>query len=114
MAEELHESAIEELNRLQESGESPAHTEEANRKRGETVADKHASRREWLDDNVGKITAERRRFKEEIFPQLANVPVRSIASACRCSLGYASKIRSGKSTPHPRHSEALERLLQDK
>lgn len=113
LAEELHESGIEELNRLQESGRFPAHTEEANRKRGETVADKHAERRAWLDQNTGNVSAERKQFREEIFPQLADVPVRAIARACGCSLGYASKIRSGKSTPHPRHNEALEQLLKD-
>lgn len=92
---------------------SPAHTQEVNRKRGKTVSDKHASVREWVEENRGKVEAERERFKEEIFPQLADVLVRSIARACECSLGYASKIRSGKRTPHPRHNEALEWLLQN-
>jgi len=45
--------------------------------------------------------------------QLADVPVRSIARACDCSLGYAYKIVSGEYVPHPIHNAPLDRLLDE-
>jgi len=114
LAGDIQEAAIEKLGRLRESGEDPAHTPAANRKRAESVSDKYALRKEWVRNNPGKVEAERERFKREIFPQLADVAVRSIARACDCSLGYASKIRSGEYVPPPMHNEALERLLRNR
>jgi len=55
----------------------------------------------WLDEGA---------YKTQVLPGLAKTSVPAIASAIAVSIPYATEIRSGKRTPHPRHWEGLAEL----
>jgi len=46
-------------------------------------------------------------FRREILPLIKAVPLGRIAAATGVSKQFASRVRRGDSTPHPRHWEAL-------
>jgi CRISPR-associated endonuclease Cas1 len=58
---------------------------------------------EWLTEEV---------YREKVQPRLAGVPVGVIASALDVSQPYATDLRKGKYTPHPRHWHTLARLVR--
>jgi CRISPR-associated endonuclease Cas1 len=60
-----------------------------------------ADKPEWLD---GKT------YRDKILPRLAGFTVPTIVSALAVSEPYATNIRAGRCTPHPRHWLALARL----
>jgi CRISPR-associated endonuclease Cas1 len=51
-------------------------------------------------------------YREKIQPLLAGIPVGVIASALDVSQPYATDLRKGKYTPHPRHWQALAGLCR--
>jgi hypothetical protein len=51
------------------------------------------------------------KFRNEIQPELCQIPVSAISSALGVSKPYASDIRAGKRSPHPRHWQALADLI---
>jgi CRISPR-associated endonuclease Cas1 len=55
----------------------------------------------WLDEKA---------YRDQVHPKLANISVSTIAMALGVSIPYASGIRVGRNTPHPRHWLALARL----
>lgn len=79
--------------------------------RGEKIIRHNRERARWRD--VPGHAAEANRFRAEIFPRLCRVPLRRIARMLGVSEGYASFIRRGLRTPHPRHWEALKTLSTD-
>ena len=50
-------------------------------------------------------------YGERIQPLLSGKKVREIADAMKISEPYAAFVRSGKRRPHPRHWQALARLV---
>lgn len=61
-----------------------------------------SSKPDWLTDSV---------FETQIQPRLGSASLSQIASAIGVSLMYASDIRRGRRRPHPRHWQALARLV---
>jgi CRISPR-associated endonuclease Cas1 len=57
---------------------------------------------EWLDEST---------YRERVQPRLAGITVRTIMSALAVSEPYATNIRAGRCTPHPRHWMTLARLI---
>ena len=55
----------------------------------------------WLDEKT---------YREKIQPRLAGITIPAIATALGISKPYATDIRAGRRTPHPRHWEKLARL----
>jgi hypothetical protein len=49
-------------------------------------------------------------YRKEILPKLGKVIIGNIATALEVSYPYASRIRSGRYLPHPRHWQALAQL----
>lgn len=56
----------------------------------------------WLNEDA---------YRTRIQPVLARITVPAIANALRVSKPYATDIRRGRRMPHPRHWEALSRLV---
>ena len=56
----------------------------------------------WLTEEV---------YREKIQPRFARVTVRALSSALGVSEPYAAAIRAGSQRPHPRHWQALARLV---
>jgi hypothetical protein len=50
-------------------------------------------------------------YAEKIQPKLAEITVPAIASAIDVSLPYATDIRAGRRRPHPRHWQALAKIV---
>ncbi len=61
-----------------------------------------SSQPDWLTDDF---------YKNQIQPRLTNITLSQIASAIDVSILYASDIRRGRRRPHPRHWEALVKLV---
>jgi CRISPR-associated endonuclease Cas1 len=57
---------------------------------------------DWLDEKT---------YSERIQPRLAALPVSAISSALGLSQPYAAQIRAGRRLPHPRHWQALARIV---
>ena len=50
-------------------------------------------------------------FKREIAPKLDGFSLKAIGKATGLSLAACSRIRAGAKVPHPRHWEALRKLV---
>lgn len=93
---------------LRAVGLDPAHSTEANRRRGEKVATAQKALRQW--DAVHEDAADPEVFQREILPGLQGVSLTAMAKATGLSEGYCSFVRRGIKVPHLRHWETL-RLL---
>jgi len=98
------------LKEASRSGRVAAHTPQAEARRAETQR-KHAVARygwspsdqpHWLDEDT---------YAREIQPRLVCIANSAIASALGVSVYYAADIRRGHRRPHPRHWQALARLV---
>jgi hypothetical protein len=56
----------------------------------------------WLNEDC---------YVEKIQPRLSTIKVREISEAMHVSKPYAAFIRSGRRRPHPRHWQALAKLI---
>jgi hypothetical protein len=66
----------------------------------------------WEQANPGvDLAAERELFTREIPPALGIVTLTKIEAALGCSRRYASMMRRGDYTPHPKHYAALVALV---
>jgi hypothetical protein len=92
-------------------GRDPAHGGEAGRKRGEAIRRSHGERAAITAELMLDDDAVRAQFRK-LLPRLRRVPLGRIAEALSVSAGYASFIRRGRRTPHPRHLPALRALTQ--
>ena len=99
------------LAELRAGGMDPAHGGEAGRKRGQRNAEHARAIEEWKGEpgnGVGDSD-----FTRDILPRLQGVPLNALVQATGLSLRYCSLIRQGLKVPHPRHREALARLLTE-
>jgi CRISPR-associated endonuclease Cas1 len=79
-------------------------------RRAETQKRQLASRKAWnASENPDWLNQEF--YRKEIQPQLLRVKVPSIQSILEVSQAYALRIRSSQCIPHPRHWQALARLV---
>jgi CRISPR-associated endonuclease Cas1 len=92
------------------SGRVAAQRPEAQARRSATKRRHDISRQSWLRSSqppwLNNDTYIRR-----IQPRLAGITYSAIASALRVSMPYAADIRAGRRRPHPRHWQALARLV---
>jgi CRISPR-associated endonuclease Cas1 len=108
---EAMEAGREALARSRNQGQDPAHGGDAARTRGEKVGRHNRERARW--QSASPVDGDPRLFRREILPRLRRVPLSRIARVVGVSEGYASFIRRGLRTPHPRHWEGLKGLTME-
>ena len=90
------------------TGTLPSHTPEATAARRAANARQVAAERSWEQADTPQL--DERWYVEQIAPKLAVLTLPAIARATGVSTSAASKWRSGRTTPHPRHWAALASL----
>ena len=90
-------------------GRLTSHTIEAKAFRSATQQRHWSARKEWMRSGGTSISEEV--YKSQIQPNLMGMTVISIQTALQVSIVYASHIRRGMRTPHPRHWQALFNLV---
>lgn len=90
------------------AGDDPAHTPDANRKKGERNASHRAAVERWEQEHHGPTDG--KTFALDVLPRLQGVPLSALTQATGLSLRYCSLIRRGMCVPHPRHWEALRHI----
>lgn len=85
---------------LRALGQDPATSEQALAKLGASQAKRRAEERAWDAEHGQRPSPSL--FRERILPSLAGVPLSRLAAASGLSIPYLSKVRAGKSVPHPR------------
>jgi CRISPR-associated endonuclease Cas1 len=93
------------------AGSDPAQTEAAKVRRHDSLTRSRAMQARWEAEAVQPAVSEQM-LHERVLPTLRKVPLRQIQEATGLSNSAASRIRSQKLTPHPRHWDALARLSQ--
>lgn len=86
-----------------------AHSPEARARQAEKQRQHNSAVKAWNPSDQPQWLTEQV-YREQIQPRLASIPVGIIASALDVSQPYATHLRKGKYTPHPRHWQALARL----
>jgi hypothetical protein len=77
------------------------HTAQAEAQRAHTQQRHRAAEKSWQEQETSLD------YARDILPGLNRVRLRDIALTLGVSKGYASAIRQGTRTPHPRHWEKL-------
>jgi CRISPR-associated endonuclease Cas1 len=101
--------STEELVKGARKGRVASHSAEAQASRAEKGHRNTAARWAWKPSSLPAWLNEQC-YRERIRPGLVPVTVRVISSTLGVSICYASNIRSGNVTPHPRHWLTLARL----
>jgi hypothetical protein len=78
--------------------------------RSEAIAEAHQRNRRWAREHPGQ--RDEAWFKREIAPKLDAFTLAEIAEATGLSLAACSRIRARAKVPHPRHWEALRKLVE--
>ena len=91
------------------AGNDPRRSASVNRARSDAVSEGHRRNRSWVRDHPGE--RDEAWFRREIAPNLDAFMLAQIAAATGLSLAACSRIRAGARIPHPRHWEALQKLL---
>lgn len=99
------------LAKMRDEGRDPAHGGEAGRKRSEAIRRSHREHAMITAELMLDDAAVRAHFRK-LLPRLRQVSLSRIAGALGVTPGYASFIRRGLRTPHPRHLEALRALAK--
>jgi hypothetical protein len=91
-------------------GRLTAHAPAAQKRLKETKLRHDLARSQWShQDQPAWLTEEV--YEKQIQPQLVTASLSQIASAIGVSIPYASDIRKGRRRPHPRHWQALAKLV---
>jgi len=85
-------------------------SEDARRRRSETLRGANAALREWAADNTADRDVLDCWYLAVIEPRLTSVRTADIRRSLAVSQKYATLIKQGRRTPHPRHFEALAKL----
>jgi CRISPR-associated endonuclease Cas1 len=97
--------------KIAEQGRIASHSTDAELKRGATQRKRREAQSEWhIWSHPVWLTEQF--YSEQIQPRLGKVEVKKIAASLGVSTTYASYIRAGQRRPHPRHWEALTRLVE--
>jgi hypothetical protein len=92
------------------SGRVAAQSPEARARRSDTKRRHDIARRGWLaSSQLAWLNNET--YTNKIQPGLATITVPAIASTIGVSMPYAADIRAGRRRPHPRHWQALAKLV---
>ncbi len=91
------------------AGNDPRRGAAVNRARGEAISEGHRRNRSWAREHPGQ--RDEAWFKREIAPKLDAFTLAEIAEATGLSLAACSRIRRGTQVPHPRHWDALGKLV---
>jgi hypothetical protein len=92
-------------------GRVATHELEAEALRSETQRRQAAARKAWRStDQPEWLTADF--YADQIQPKLCNFSSTAIARGLSVSIPYATEIRKGKRTPHPRHWRVLTELMK--
>lgn len=83
----------------------------ASQRRAEKKLSAHAVANTWFDPGSLPSWLNEEYYSQEVQPKLKLVLVRELASAIGVSKPYAAQIRSGKTTPHPRHWQKLAEIV---
>jgi len=87
-----------------------SHNAEAQQSRSDTQRRHAAAKAAWKPSSLPDwLTKEV--FVREIQPRLKQITVSAIASTLKISVMYAMDIRRSRCVPHPRHWQALARLV---
>ncbi len=104
------ELASQTMTELAKTGRVAAQGFDAQQKRSETQVRHKAAERAWrLKSKDSPISEEV--YQKEIQPRLASATISAIASMLQISIPYAADIRAGRRRPHPRHWQALAKLV---
>lgn len=90
-------------------GDDPAHTPDANRKKGERNAEHRAEVGRWEQGHHEPVNSEA--FARDVLPRLQGVPLSALMQVTGLSLRYCSLIRRGERVPHSRHWAALRQIV---
>ncbi|HEV3090551.1 MAG TPA: hypothetical protein VGX91_03805 [Candidatus Cybelea sp.] len=77
--------------------------------RGEAISDGHRRNRSWKREHPGPRNEAW--FKREMAAKLDGFSLKEIGKATGLSLAACSRIRTGAKVAHPRHWEALRKLV---
>jgi hypothetical protein len=91
------------------AGNDPRRSADVNSARGEAISQGHRRNGSWAREHPGK--RDEAWFKREIVPKLDAFTLAEIRNATGLSLAACSRIRAGARVPHPRHWQALLKLL---
>jgi hypothetical protein len=91
------------------AGHDPRRSADVNGARGEAISEGHRRNRSWACEYPGQ--RDKVWFKSEIVPKLDAFSLKEIGKATGLSLAVCSRIRAGAKVPHPRHWEALRKLV---
>lgn len=91
-------------------GHARAKTQRTKVRISKAISD-HAVANTWWDSSSLPEWLNEERYLQTIQPLLRAKKVREIAEAMQVSKPYAAFIRSGRRRPHPRHWEALARMV---
>jgi hypothetical protein len=83
---------------------------EGSKQRSDTLRTANAARREWEVDCTADRAALDRWYSTVIEPRLASIRPADMRRSLAVSLSYATLIKQGRRTPHPRHFAALAKL----
>jgi hypothetical protein len=92
------------------AGNDPRRSAVVNCARSEAIAEAHQRNRSWSREHLGQ--RDEAWFKREIAPRLDGFSLGEIGKATGLSLAACSRIRAGARVPHPRHWEALRKLIE--
>jgi hypothetical protein len=95
---------------MPKAGHDPRRGAAVNRGRGEAISDGRRRYRSWVSEHPGQ--RDEAWFPREIVPKLDGFSLKDIGKATGLSLAACSRIRAGAKVPHPRHWEALRKLVQ--
>jgi CRISPR-associated endonuclease Cas1 len=91
-------------------GRIATHTPEAEALRGTTQRRQAAALKKWSPSDLPNWLTEEA-YRMQVQPALQGLTVSAIASALSVSLPYATDIRKGRRTPHPRHWKVMAQLV---
>ncbi len=93
------------------AGKDPRASARAGRKRGEANAEQHLRNHRWAREHNSEHY-DSAWFFREVVPKLQGFPLNEIA-ATGLSLAACSRILTGPTIPHPRHWDALLKLVKE-
>jgi CRISPR-associated endonuclease Cas1 len=93
-------------------GRVATHSPKAEALRGQTQKRQRAAEKAW-DSSKQPDWLDEKFYRERIQPVLAKVTISRISNALDVSIPYASNIRAGKRTPHPRHWLTLKQIVAE-
>jgi CRISPR-associated endonuclease Cas1 len=96
-----------------ETGTRPTHSPQAEARRSQANIAQRIEELAWESEHAHE-NHDPEWFKREVTPGLKSLTLTQIAHATRMSTSSASKIRSGRRVPHPRHWKALVELSRSR